>query len=155
MSGHVQDAHRPGRDLHHEQHVHALKQHSINVQEVAAQDGGCLGGQELAPGWRCVSRRGAEARCGRDPTDRPFPPVSQAEQLTLDAPVTPAGFCRANSSTSARTSVGTGGRPGVLGFMPASSADRRPPHVTRSRSQLTTTAAPVSRASTARAVVSV
>jgi Rps23 Pro-64 3,4-dihydroxylase Tpa1-like proline 4-hydroxylase len=36
MSSHVQDAHRPGRGLHHEQHVHALEQHSIKVQEVAA-----------------------------------------------------------------------------------------------------------------------
>jgi hypothetical protein len=39
----------PGLDFHHEQHVHALEQHGIDVQEVAGQDAGCLSGQELPP----------------------------------------------------------------------------------------------------------
>jgi len=42
MSGDAQDVHRPGLDLHHEQHIHALEQHGIDVQEIARQDGGCL-----------------------------------------------------------------------------------------------------------------
>ena len=41
---------RPGLDLHHEQHVQAPQQHGIDVQEVAGQDAGRLGGQELPPG---------------------------------------------------------------------------------------------------------
>jgi len=38
------------------------------------------------------ARRGTEPGGGQDPADRPFPyPVPQAQQLTLDPPVTPAG----------------------------------------------------------------
>jgi hypothetical protein len=37
MSGDAQDMHRPGLDLHHDQHVQALQQHDVNVQEVAGR----------------------------------------------------------------------------------------------------------------------
>ena len=50
VGGDAQDVHPPGLDLHHEQDVQALEEHGVNVQEVARQDSGCLGGQELPPG---------------------------------------------------------------------------------------------------------
>jgi hypothetical protein len=54
---------------------------------------GRLGGQELPPGRRRSSRRRAGPGRGQDPADRPLPhPVPQAEQLALDAPVSPAGI---------------------------------------------------------------
>ena len=91
MGGDAQDVHGPGLDLHHEQDVQALEQHGVDVQEVARQDAGRLGGQELPPGRRRPPRRGAEPGGGQDPADRPLPhPVPQAEQLALDAPVAPA-----------------------------------------------------------------
>jgi hypothetical protein len=47
--------------------------------------------QELPPGRRRPSRRGTEPGGGQDPADRPLPrPVPQADQLALDAPVSPA-----------------------------------------------------------------
>ena len=50
MSGEAQDVYRPGLDLHDEQHVHALEQYRVDVQEVAGKDAVRLGGQELPPG---------------------------------------------------------------------------------------------------------
>jgi hypothetical protein len=64
---------RSSLDLHHEQHVHALEQDSIDVQEVAGQDAVCLSFQELPPCRRRPPRRGAEPGGGQDPADRPSP----------------------------------------------------------------------------------
>ena len=57
---------RPGLDLHHEEHVQALEEHSIDVQEIARQDPDAwevrvccqVGG---IPAWR-----GCEPGCGQD-----------------------------------------------------------------------------------------
>ena len=77
-------------DLHHEQDIQAVEQHGVYMQEVACQNAGCLGGQELPPGGRRPARRGTEPGGGQDPADRPLPgPVSQAEQLALNAPIAP------------------------------------------------------------------
>ncbi len=92
MSCHADDVHGPGLDLHHEQDIKAMRQHGAGVQEVTGQDAGCLGGRELPPRRRRPPRRGTKPGGGQDPADRPLPrPVSQAEQLALVAPVTPAG----------------------------------------------------------------
>jgi hypothetical protein len=91
MRGDAQDVHRTGLDLQHDQHVQALQQHRVHVQEITGKDAGRLGGQELPPSRRCPSRRRAEPGRGQDPADRPLPhPVPQANQLTLDPPVSPA-----------------------------------------------------------------
>ena len=50
VRGDAQDVHAPGLDLHHEEHVQAPEEHGVNMQEVARQDPGRLGGQELPPG---------------------------------------------------------------------------------------------------------
>ena len=42
--GDAQDLHAAGLDLHHEEHVEALEEHGVNMQEVTRQDPGCLGG---------------------------------------------------------------------------------------------------------------
>jgi hypothetical protein len=49
VSGDAQDVHPPGPDLHHEEDVQPSEEHGVSVQEVARQDRGCLGGQELPP----------------------------------------------------------------------------------------------------------
>ena len=38
------------RTSHHEGDVQAFEEHRVSVQELARQDPGCLGGQELPPG---------------------------------------------------------------------------------------------------------
>jgi hypothetical protein len=47
----AQHVHHPCLDLQREQHVHALEQHRVEVQEVAGKDAVRLDGQELPPGW--------------------------------------------------------------------------------------------------------
>ena len=49
MRGDAQDVHGPGPDLQHEQHVQALEQHRVDMQEVTGENAGSLGGQELPP----------------------------------------------------------------------------------------------------------
>ena len=77
--------------LHHEEHVQALEEHRVNVHEVARQDAGCLGGQELPPGRRRPAWCGREPGFGQDPPDGSrADAVPETEELTLDAPVSPS-----------------------------------------------------------------
>jgi hypothetical protein len=100
VRGDAQDTHSPGQDLYHEQHIHALEEHGIDMQEIARQDGGCLAGQELSPGRRRPPRRGIQSGGGQDPADRPLTyPVPQTEQLTLDAPA-PVGLEYTNAAVT-------------------------------------------------------
>jgi hypothetical protein len=62
-----------GLDLHHEQDIQPLQQHGVHVQEIARQDAGRLGLQELPPRRRRPPRRWAEPGGGQDPPDRPLP----------------------------------------------------------------------------------
>jgi hypothetical protein len=90
VAGDAQDVHPAGLDLHHEEHVQAPEEHGVNVQEVACQDPGCLGGQELPPGRRRPAWRGCEPGYGQDPLDGSrADAVPEAEEFTLDAPVSP------------------------------------------------------------------
>ena len=90
VGGDAQDVHAPGADLHHEQDVQAPEEHGVNVQEIARQDPGCLGGQELPPGRGCPSWRGREPGSGQYPPDRSRAnAMTEAEELALDAPVPP------------------------------------------------------------------
>ena len=88
VGGEAQDVHAAGPDLYHEEHVQALEEHGVNVQEIAGQDAGCLGGQELPPGRRRPPGCGREPGGGQDPADRSrVDAVPEAEELALDAPV--------------------------------------------------------------------
>ena len=91
MSRRVQDMHRAGLDFHYEQHVLALRQQAISVQEVTGQDARDLDGEELPPGRRRPPRSRAEPGSGQGTADRSLPhPVPQAGQLALNARVFPA-----------------------------------------------------------------
>jgi hypothetical protein len=50
MRGEAQDVHGAPLDLCHEQHVQAMEQHGIDMQNVAGKDAGCLRSQKLPPG---------------------------------------------------------------------------------------------------------
>jgi hypothetical protein len=50
VRGDTQDVHPAGLDFYHEEHVQALEEHGVDVEEVTCQDSGCLGGEELPPG---------------------------------------------------------------------------------------------------------
>jgi hypothetical protein len=49
VRGDAQDVHAAGLDLHREQDVQAPEEHGVYMQEIARQDPGRLGGQELSP----------------------------------------------------------------------------------------------------------
>ncbi|MET9249925.1 hypothetical protein [Nonomuraea sp. NPDC003709] len=49
MSRDTKDMHAPRFDLHDKQHAQAFEKHRIDVEKVAHQDAGGLGGEELAP----------------------------------------------------------------------------------------------------------
>ena len=65
MSGDAHDMDGAGLDLHHEQDMKAPEQHGVHVHEVACQDAGRLGLQELPSGRRCPPRR-----CASQPNTR-------------------------------------------------------------------------------------
>jgi len=74
-----------------EQDVQALKEHGVDVHEVACQDAGGLEGQELPPGRRCPARCRAKPGRGQDPPDGVFTdPMAEAEQFAPDAAVPPS-----------------------------------------------------------------
>jgi hypothetical protein len=84
VGGDAQDVHAAGLDFHHEQDVQAPEEHGVNVQEIARQNPGCLGGQELPPGRGWPAWRGRGPGCGQDPADRSRAnAVPQAEELKL------------------------------------------------------------------------
>jgi hypothetical protein len=65
MGGDAQDVHGPGLQLHYEQDIHALEQHSNDVQDLTRQDAGRLSGQELTPRRRRPPRRRTVDRSAR------------------------------------------------------------------------------------------
>jgi hypothetical protein len=50
VGGDPEQPHPPGGQFHHEEEVEAVKQHGVDMGEVAGQDAAGLGGQELPPG---------------------------------------------------------------------------------------------------------
>jgi hypothetical protein len=72
--------------IHHEHDVQAPEEDGVHVQEIARQDAGRLGPQEL-PRRRRPPRCGAETGGGQDPADRPLShPVPQAQRTRIRPP---------------------------------------------------------------------
>jgi hypothetical protein len=79
-----------GGKLPHEQHVQALEQHRVGVEEVARQDPLGLGGQELPPGQPCTTWRRVDAGSVEEqPHGTWCDLVPESGELTVDAPITP------------------------------------------------------------------
>jgi hypothetical protein len=78
------------------QHVQALKQHRVDVEQVAGQDPFGLRGQELPPGQASAARRRVDACPGeQQPYRARREPVAKPGQFTVDAPVAPGRvLCR-------------------------------------------------------------
>ena len=69
--------------------TYGVEEHGVHMQEVGVQESGCLAGQELSPGG-CLAWCGRRARRRPDPPDRSCADaVPEAEELTLNAPVSP------------------------------------------------------------------
>ena len=91
MSGHPGDPDSPATELDEDQHVEALKQHSVDTEEVRGHDAGRLGAQELSPGGTTSPGSRTEAVVLHDPGDGALRKThAELEQLTRDAPVAPS-----------------------------------------------------------------
>ena len=66
VRGDAAQVHPAGAVLDEHQHVHALQQHGVHVQEVDREDPGGLGVQELPPGRAGAARRRIDARSVQD-----------------------------------------------------------------------------------------
>ena len=92
MSGDPGQVHLPPVVLDEEQYVQAAQEHGIDVEEVHGEDRLGLSVKERPPGLPGTLRRRVDARVVEDlPDRRRRDRVPQAGQLTVDAPVAPAG----------------------------------------------------------------
>ena len=92
VGGDPGQVHPAGAVLDEEQHIEAAKQHGIDVEEIRRQDRPGLGPQERPPGLADSPGRGVDARVFENlPHRRRRDLGPQPSQLTVDAPVTPAG----------------------------------------------------------------
>ncbi len=91
VSGDPGQVHAAGAVLDEEQHVQALQEYGIDVEEVDRQDRLRLGVRERPPGLPGPSGRGVNACVFEDlPHCRRGQPAPEPGQLTVDAPVSPA-----------------------------------------------------------------
>ncbi len=111
--GHAQDVDTTGSKLDHEQHMQALEQDGVDVEEVAGQDSLGLRGQELPP-----SQPGA-AGCRVDAGPLENQPhrawrnlVPKPSQFSVDAAIPQVGFSAASRRARRRSCAGIDGRPG-------------------------------------------
>ena len=92
VQGDPEDADAPGGVLDHGQDVSLSAVEQVRGEEIARQDRLGLGAQELRPGRVCSSRRGVDPGILQDfPHGRRRYLRSQADQLTVDPAVSPAG----------------------------------------------------------------
>jgi hypothetical protein len=110
---HPEDVDLAGCKLDHEQHVQALEQDRVDVEEVDGQDPFGLRGEELPPRqtravWRRVGARPVEEQPDSACRNR----VPKPRELTMDAPVPHVGFSVAIRRVRRRSSDETEGRPG-------------------------------------------
>ena len=90
VRGDAQDVHPPSRDLHHEQHIQPAQGDGVDAEEISGQQPRGLGTQERAPGRVAAARCRADSGSGQDATDGAgADPVTEPEQLALDAAMAP------------------------------------------------------------------
>jgi hypothetical protein len=99
--------------LDHHEYVQAAEQDGVEVGEVDRKDRMGLRGEELSPGRAGPSRGGIEAGGRQDsPDGGGGHPVTESNELALDAPIAPGEILFSHLHTRARIGCGVGGRPG-------------------------------------------
>ena len=110
---HTGQMHRASAELDEQQDVEPSQEHRVDGEEIAGQDRGGLGGEELAPRWAHPTRRRIESS--------PLQVCHTVEGATrCPSPASSLWMCRypqpglsvAKRSTSSRTTCAVGGRPG-------------------------------------------
>jgi hypothetical protein len=113
VGGDTQDMDAASGVLHDGEAVQPGEGDRVGVEEIAGQDPGRLGTQELTPTRSGASRSRIDAGLVQDPPDRGsayFP--AQPGKFPGDSAVPQVGFSAARRNASARTVGRTGGRPG-------------------------------------------
>jgi hypothetical protein len=101
-----------------EEDVEPAQSEGVAVEQVAGQDGVCLGPQELGPGWSGSPRRWVKAGGVQDgPDGRGADLVAEAGEFAVDAAVPPGGVLGGQAEDQGAQSGGMVGRPGRAGFV--------------------------------------
>ena len=98
MTGHPEDVHPAGADLHHEQDVEPAQRDGVEGEEVGGQQTRGLTAQGGSPASVCAPGCGAESGGGQDPADGACAhAVPEADRFSLEASVAPGGvvLCQA------------------------------------------------------------
>jgi hypothetical protein len=87
----AEDVHPAGHHLHHHQDVQAPQRNRVDVKEVGREQPGRLRPQERPPTRVATARCRAKTRTGEDPPNGTgADPIAQAEELTLNSPMSPS-----------------------------------------------------------------
>ena len=90
VRGHTEDVHPPGGDFHHKQHIQSPEADGVEAEEVGRQQSGRLRVQERPPGRISTAGRRTDPGVAQDPPNcAGAHPVTEPDQLTLDAAVAP------------------------------------------------------------------
>jgi hypothetical protein len=90
MSGHPEDVDPAGLDFDHEEHVQAVQEDRVEVEEVAGQQPVGRGAEERPPqGVRLSGCRANPVAAQDPPHGRLTDPVAQAEEFTVHAAISP------------------------------------------------------------------
>ena len=112
--GDAAEVHPAGAVLYEHQHVQALAQHGVHVQEVDGKDPRGLGMQELPPGRSRAARRRVQASVVQDlPDGGRRHGDAELHQLALDPATTPQRILPGQAQHRCLIPGAVGGRPGL------------------------------------------
>jgi len=116
MSRYPEQVHPAAAHFHDKQDVKPAQADGVEGEKVGDQQIGGLSAEKRSPADVCSPWCRPEACSGQDSADRPCSQaVSEPEEFALEAAVPKDGFSCARRSTSSRSSLLTGGRPGWFG----------------------------------------
>jgi hypothetical protein len=115
MSGHPEQVHPAGADLHHKQDVESAQRDGIESEEIGGQQPRGLSTQEDVPSGVCSAWCWPEAGGGQDAADRALAQaMSQPDQFALDTTMAPGRILLRHAQHQV-TDLVTEGRPDWCG----------------------------------------
>ena len=114
VGGHAGDVHLAGGELDEEQYVDPFEDDGVDGEEVASEDAVGLGSEELPPCWSGAAGRGVDAGVVNNvPHGAGGDPVAEADQLAVDASVSPGRVVRSQAQHQLPDLPGDGWPPGL------------------------------------------
>ena len=107
VSGHAEEVHPAGADLHDEQNVKAAQRDGVQGEEVGGQQPGSLHAQEGPPPGVTTPRCRTKPSGGQDPSDGACADaVAESDEFALDPAVAPGGVLPCQAQHQAPDFVG-------------------------------------------------